>query len=207
MAIDFPTNPFSTAAIQAGSIAYRFPAAVAGLESAAQLIERLKRTCHGRAAIVGPHGTGKTTLLCTLAESLEQTFERVQWERCIAGDQVSHRIRFDHAQSPRLIVIDGFEQLALWRRWWLRIQTRYHQCGMLVTTHRKPMGLPVLIHTSVSVDLAQTIVRELVKDQMREEYQAYFVKLVPTLLARQQGNLRETLFALYDAYEARRGTE
>ncbi len=57
--------------------------------------------------------------------------------------------------------------------------------------HRKPMGLPVLIHTSVSVDLAQTIVRELVKDQMREEYQAYFVKLVPTLLARQQGNLRE----------------
>lgn len=60
------SNPFSTRFIRPGATTYRFPIGV----SAASLAEEFLAQHQGRAAIVGPHGSGKTSLLYALAPYL-----------------------------------------------------------------------------------------------------------------------------------------
>jgi hypothetical protein len=60
------SNPFSTRFIRPGATTYRFPSGV----SAATLAEEFLAQHEGRAAIVGPHGSGKTSLLYALAPYL-----------------------------------------------------------------------------------------------------------------------------------------
>jgi hypothetical protein len=71
----------------------------------------------------------------------------------------------------------------------------------LVTAHQ-PVGLPVLLTTEPSLALAQQIVERLLPDNdstvTREDVEAAFTKC--------GGNLRETLFALFDIYQSRRGS-
>ena len=62
------SNPFSTRYIRPGAIVYQF----AEGDSAAAMIDRLT-ACGGRAQIIGPHGSGKSTLVATLIESLRQS--------------------------------------------------------------------------------------------------------------------------------------
>jgi hypothetical protein len=60
-------NPFATRYVRPGRIDYRFQAG----QDAERLIERL-RSQHWWGEIVGPHGSGKSTLVETLCEQLER---------------------------------------------------------------------------------------------------------------------------------------
>src|SRR5258707_1037455 len=70
MPLTFPpsaaSNPFSTRFVRPGAIPYQFPERV----TADSLVEQLRsQNCRG--AIIGPHGTGKSTLLATLIPAIE----------------------------------------------------------------------------------------------------------------------------------------
>ena len=183
-------NPF--AADRVLSIRYEFPEGQAGV-----LLARLERLGY-RAAIVGPHGTGKTTLL----EDLEKPLARL-------GFRVRHlRLDAEHGRFSRgclsqlaatldardFVCLDGAEQLDRMRWMMFRWRTR-RAGGVLITSHR-PGLLPTLIECTTSPELLDRIVRRLAPPTGG-------LRAPTDLFARHQGNLREALRELYDVYAAR----
>lgn len=65
------SNPFSTRFIRPGAVTYHFPEGI----SAVGLTQQFLQQHLGRAAIVGPHGSGKTSLLYALSPHLGQVVE------------------------------------------------------------------------------------------------------------------------------------
>ena len=97
------------------------------------------------------------------------------------------------------MAVDGYEQLGLWHRFRLAWLCRRLRLGLVVTSHR-PLGLPELCRTVVDPPLAWQIVQ-----QLQSGYRPLItIADVAGRLARHAGDLRETLFDLYDLYEERR---
>ena len=196
----FAHNPFATRFVRPGARPYRFSEG----ETAAKVVERLKQF-GWRGQIVGPHGSGKSSLCQTLLPWLEQSGKQVLTMRMTSDD---HRLRQVDAAvwSPAwLLLIDGFEQLTWVQRQWLLLKTWWHQTGLLITTHRSH-GLPVLYRTAVSLDMAQQLVGEWLSahgypvDMLQPEVQSLWED------PRLQGNFRELLFTLYDLFQRRRAS-
>jgi hypothetical protein len=196
-------NPFCTRRIRPGAICYLFPPG----QDTETLLERL-RTSGWRGEIVGPHGSGKSALLATLIPALERAGQRVILVELHDGqrrlpaksmEQFFGRHESPPPSSPGILVVDGYEQLTRWRRWLLRRRCRRHGRGLIVTAHAS-VELPLLWQTSVTPELAERIVAQLT------------VGLTPSVaaselsecLARHHGDMRETLFSLYDRYEESR---
>jgi hypothetical protein len=96
------------------------------------------------------------------------------------------------------LIIDGYEQLSWWSRRRIKATCQRTGTGLLVTAHSE-MGLPLLFQMQPSQQLAQTIVEKIVpadsirltSDDINHAFEAT------------GGNLRETLFKLYDVYQQR----
>jgi energy-coupling factor transporter ATP-binding protein EcfA2 len=194
---EFPvaSNPFSTRFTRPGALPYHF----AGTHSAAELIEQFLAQGR-RGQIVGPHGSGKSTLLATLVKALEQRGLSPALFTLHDGQSRLPRAFFtSEGDNRRIVIIDGYEQLGRWHRWRMAQRCRRRDWGLLVTCHQ-PLKFPVLYQTGVDISLALWLVRELLppgEERIRDED-------VRTAFQAQDGNLRETFFALYDDYEARR---
>lgn len=186
-------NPFSTRFVRPGAIEYLFFES----QSAADLIERL-RASGWRGQIVGPHGSGKSTLLAALIEPLEQAGRRA-WRIDLHDGQRSLPPRaLAEAQhsGAKLLIIDGYEQLSrtsrlrlcwqLWRRGW----------GAIVTAHRD-VGYPTLYQTSATVELTERIVARL----LPAHGSSIDRQAIAASFSASSGDVRETLFALYDHFE------
>jgi len=191
-----PTNPFSTRWIRPGVLPFLFPAGV----DASQLVTRL-RELGWWAQILGEHGSGKSSLLQTLRASLEAAGRRVELLALQAGET---RLRFGPDHAPQWnehtqVVIDGYEQLGWYARRWLRRQCRRRNAGLLVTAHRR-LRLPVLWQAASTPAMAQTVVARLLPPEHRPTITPEDVQRAYTLAG---GNLRETLFTLYDLFEER----
>ncbi len=198
---EVPHNPFATQYVRPGAIPFLFPEGT----SAASLIARLKQQ-NWRGEILGPHGTGKSTLLHALREPLLTAGRKLVWHELRQGDATlpaaldgkSTTAAADKWSAETLVVVDGAEQLAWPRRKWLIAQCDWAKCGLLWTTH-EPLELPLLWETKVDVALAEKIVGELLPPGdiriAREEIAAAF--------AAANENLRETLFGLFDKYQQR----
>jgi GTPase SAR1 family protein len=100
------SNPFSTRFIRPGATTYRFPEGI----SAASLAEKFFAQHQGRAAIVGPHGSGKTSLLYALAPYLGSIVD-------------SHLCDGDPAPND-LIPIQTQPKLDPLRIYWFRLMVR-----------------------------------------------------------------------------------
>jgi hypothetical protein len=189
-------NPFCSRRVRPGGTAFLFDPG----QSAAALVDRL-RGAGWRGQIVGPHGSGKSALLAALIQAVEQAGRHVVLVELHDGQRRLPR-DFWHGESlhaAALVVVDGYEQLSRLSRWLLRRFCRRRGSGLLVTAHA-PVGLPDLCGSSVSRARAEQIV---------EQLQAGHAVLVgpqdvADRFARHNGNMRETLFDLYDLYEARR---
>lgn len=195
---DVGSNPFSTRYTRPGALEFD---ETAGPSLDALLAELARRRWRGQ--IVGPHGTGKTTLLESLLPRLSAAGRRVERFSLRPGQRRLQLSRATRASwdAKTLLVVDGYEQLNWWRRW--RIQSACHRggWGLLVTTHR-PLGLPLLVQMRPTAVLVRRLVRQLWPEHDRligdREIDACF--------ERQAGNVRETLFALYDLFEQRTRT-
>ncbi|MBI3854417.1 MAG: hypothetical protein HY293_01865, partial [Planctomycetes bacterium] len=178
-------NPFRTERIL--ELRYRLPS------SWDELLDRWEALGR-RAAIVGPHGTGKTTLLEDLAPKLR------------ARDYAVHELRLD-AEHPDfepgilescfrslggrdVILLDGAEQLG--KSSWSRFERRSRAAaGLVVTSHRAGL-LPTLIETRTTPELLVELVAQLLGDCPPE-----IRALAPRLFKKHRGNLREALGELY----------
>jgi hypothetical protein len=158
-----------------------------------QLLDRL-RELNYRAAIVGPKGTGKTTLIEDLANRLAARGLAPRLIHLTAEHHVIPRTLLDDLAPEAIVLVDGAEQLS-WARWIaLKLKTRRAR-GLIVTMHR-PGRLPPLLHTATTPKLLNEIAAELLTDRAphRERIDELFIC--------HHGNIRDALRELYDHFAA-----
>ncbi|HEX3724763.1 MAG TPA: hypothetical protein VHV08_00910 [Pirellulales bacterium] len=189
-------NPFSTRFVRPGALPYVFAAG----ENEAKVIDRLG-ILGWRAQIIGPHGSGKSTLVAQLLGPLARAGHPA-WLFTLRDGQ--RRLPADwqgQVQSARaaLVFVDGYEQLSFASRWLIKFACRRQGWGLLVTAHR-PVGFPTLMRTSSSLALAEAVVGQLLRGR-----DAWIDRqAISECFTASGSNLREMLFALYDRYEAQR---
>ncbi|HJX27403.1 MAG TPA: hypothetical protein VJ885_05790 [Thermoanaerobaculia bacterium] len=184
-------NPFTVQKLR--SIRYRLSG-----QTWNDLLERFA-TLDSRAAIVGPHGHGKTTLLEDLAPHLEARGFRVRSVMLHTGDRRLGRDRKDRLfrdLGPRdILCVDGAEQLGRWS--WLALRLRSRAGGGLLITSHRPGLLPTLVDCETTPELLEGIVRDLLGEQMGAPPD------LEALFARHGGNVRNALWELYDVWGRR----
>lgn len=188
-------NPFATRFTRPGGVEYLFPAGVAAESVVATL-----RTNQWQGEIIGPHGTGKSTLLALLVPELQRAGRTVVSGALRQGERSLPFSRRDEAawSSNTQVVIDGYEQLSWWSKQRLKRVVQRQEAGLLITAHA-PMGLPSLWTTQPSLQLAQAIVERLVSP----EDQTISAADVAAAFEQHPTNLREMIFALFDVWQAR----
>lgn len=188
-------NPFSTARLS--QIRYRFQG-----KTWDEFLGRLQQLQY-RGAIVGPEGTGKTTLLEDLEPKLRDlglapvrlrlTQEAPRFSP-VMQQMIDSRITDRH-----ILLFDGSEQMG-WLAW-KKFLWRTSEAGGLIITRHRAGRLPTAHHCTTSPELLAEIARELLEggaeltpDQVRE------------LFRRSRGNLRNALRDLYDRFALGRMT-
>ncbi len=192
------TNPFSTAFIRPGAIPYQFPEN----ESLDDLFHRFEVAEH-RGEIIGPHGTGKSTLIAAFSDYLQKQRLTIYLVTLHDGQR---RLPFspNRLDQPEgtILVVDGFEQLSWWNRQILFRVCRQKKWGILVTAHT-PTGLPTIFETAMSPALGMRVVLQLLDQRQRPLAESVVTpRQALRRLREHDGNLRETLFDLYDRWEA-----
>lgn len=189
-------NPFATRSVRPGIIPYRF----ANGYSITNLIDTLRQQ-NWRGEIVGPHGSGKSTLIQSIIRGLHDIGRQ---ERLITLRSGESRLPVSGADlqtwgADTQVIVDGYEQLGGWTRTLINRVCSRQGCGLLVASHDS-VGLPLLVRTSPSLELIQEIVREIQPcNPLR-----VFDRDVELSFHRHGGNVREVFFELYDLYERRR---
>ena len=191
-------NPFSTRYVRPGAMPYL----LAGEDQTVSGVMALWQQAGWRGQIIGPHGSGKSTLIAALVSETQRLGMRSVVIALRDGQRrlgvTLRRMALPAGPARVAIVVDGYEQLAWCHRAWLRWLCGRRGWGLLVTAHR-PVGLPLLAQTRPSEELAERIVRQLLPEddviRRADVLERYTLR---------QGNLREMLFDLYDLYEARR---
>jgi hypothetical protein len=155
-----------------------------------ELLARLE-SLHFRAALVGPHGHGKTTLLEDFGARLAERRFRVRTVTLHDGDRrldaVQRKILFHDLTPQDVLLLDGAEQLG--HLPWLEVRTRTRAAGGLIITSHRPGLLPTLHECRTTPGLLAEIVRELSGERMPAD-----------LFDRHGGNVRDALRELYDAF-------
>ena len=201
MALPARHNPFAVENLH--GFGYRDPESgePADLDRLLERFDALGR----RAALVGPKGTGKTTLLAALAERLAARGERVAHLRVREGGVIEELIPLGGG-DPRgaYLLLDGTEALPR-RAWWAWRRRARRADGLLVTAHR-PGRLPTLVTTATTPRLLETLTGEVLAGApaaSRRESAGRTLPPAGELLARHRGNVRLALLELYDLYAGR----
>ncbi len=222
---ELPSNPFATRYIRPGATPYLY-----GDFSREDLVSRFGELGH-RCQILGPHGSGKSSLMLDLLPSLQDRFAcrarhvvfpespRSEQSRRLRGilwnltvgesatdnhDQCRVQVIRDRpgqAGWRLLLAVDGFEQLNRLSRWMLKTVSRLTRTSLLVTTHGD-IGLPTLATTQVDYVKARQIIANLLGGRAQVDALINDEELQEQLDAR-DGNLREVLFWLYDRWAER----
>ena len=185
-------NPFSFRHV--ATIPYFFPQGTQE-NTLSLLAERFEQ--NGRVGqIIGPHGTGKSTLLEALSQQLSGPVIKI-----VLRDR-QRRLPLDFAECHDkncIVIIDGYEQLSVCSRVWLWWKRRRFGFGLLITVHRPIFGWPVLYETTPNREACKRIVQILLKNEVEMDSQ-----MLDSLFTKHQGNLREIFLELYDEWEERR---
>ncbi|HEY2761739.1 MAG TPA: hypothetical protein VGI75_13375, partial [Pirellulales bacterium] len=215
------SNPFSTKYVRPGALPFQFTVTV----DADSLVGDLRKN-GWRGAVVGPHGSGKSTFLATFIPALQAagvcTYlialhdgQRHLPDNCPLSIPSSAR-RFPPAEIagqfhplnrtvllPTLFIIDGFEQLSPFQRWRVVYRTRRQGHGLLVTVHRDRSAgkLPILFRTTPDLQTLEQLVAHLLIDC----HASHHIGRNDIAVAYQtaSGNLREAIFKLFDIFEFR----
>jgi len=187
-------NPFATRHTRPGSVVPRDargePLDVAALATRARAL--------GIAAVVGPHGSGKSNLLAALGRDLAAAGSPVEALRVRSHRDGLRLLRSVQRASPgSTLCVDGWE--ALGRIWaslvrWLAVR---RGVGLVVTCHRA-LGLPTLVRCDTTPALLARLVADL-----PDHGGLIGPADIATAFAARQGDVREALYDLYDRFERR----
>ncbi|MDZ7616586.1 MAG: hypothetical protein U1E05_06245 [Patescibacteria group bacterium] len=151
----------------------------------------------GRGAIVGPHGSGKTTFLIELKQRLEADGRQVVmlFTNRDAGRRIprSWESTLRAISEQTLVIADGYDALSPLSRWRLRRRLQ-PRGGLIVTSHGRCV-LPTLLETHTSPRLLSTLINELLGEgpsPLRPSEQE-----ISRLYHACRGNLREVFRQLY----------
>ncbi len=159
--------------------------------------ERLGR----QAAIVGPHGSGKTTLQRRFAQYFTEQSIPVAWLRLHRESRGDASRQIDllcrNLRPESIVFVDGAEQLGpiAWRRFLHRIR---RAAGLLITVHR-PGRLPTLVDRRPTPELLRELVIELLGDERRADACS-----LDRLFHAHGGNIRLCFRELYDRFSDER---
>ncbi|MBA3700185.1 MAG: hypothetical protein H0W78_15150 [Planctomycetes bacterium] len=182
-------NPFRMQRIEA--LRYRLDAA--GWQ---QLLTRFAAN-RWRGVLVGPHGSGKTTL----REEIEARLRANGWQvRALVigdGDVLRWSMLMDlitGAGERTLLSIDGLDRLGT-VLWW-RLRRAAREVGGILATSHVPGRLPTLHHHQTSASLLSELVHGLMADHGDDH--AWIDQRCDELFARHHGDVRACLRSLYD---------
>jgi hypothetical protein len=153
---------------------------------------------HPALAIVGPHGTGKSTLLAAIAGRLEAAGSPVVLHR-LGRRRDAIAVLRAVAPAPRgtTFLIDGWERIGPLAGRLARLAAQVRGCRLVVTSHR-PVGLPTAVTTAGTLPLLAAIVARL-----PPHADLIGPADLADAFARHRGNLRDSLADLYDRFEDR----
>ena len=214
-ALPFPDcpNPFASRFVRPGAMVYRDPKTLMTVDVDCLLAELESVR---RAAIVGDHGTGKSTLLHTIAAQLESQYPEGRWvqltrdngfpiaERCrevVANVRVTLREQKSLVDGG-VLVIDGAEQLPAWVRAVIAKRTQQRGQACLITTHRPVKRFKTIFQTALDHKLIEFLVTQLTTDCSDPE----LIASVRERIKRPIDNARELWSDLYDDFELRTST-
>lgn len=209
LTLDFrrPANPFATRYTAPGASPYRWLDPVDGKIRSSDcdpldwLVCRVFR--HRCSAIVGPHGSGKSSLLTALETPLRRQFSRVRRLRLQPTSSLWQAVATARAigksNAGELWLVDGLERLGpVWLRF-VCLAARARGVSLLVTVHRERGFLPVVWRT----DLDESFAKRLTVDRLLD-WPGYADSLLDSWedrWLRAAGNLRELWFQLFDEFE------
>jgi hypothetical protein len=156
-----------------------------------ELVARLD-SLDNRAAVVGPHGSGKTALVESLIPRLEARGFACRAHRLRRSDRDVPRDVLRGLTERHILVLDGADLLG--RLAWRRVRRAAREAGGLVVACHRPGLLPTLVECTTSAELLAALVRELHPDGAPALADA-----LPALFEKHSGDLRAALRELYDA--------
>lgn len=190
-----PTNPFATRFVRPGVLPPLDEHG--GPVNVARLLESLPGP--GRiAAIVGPHGHGKTTLLTAVARETAGTGRPVT-QVCITGptDVWQALVAVGQTRPGGLVCVDGWERMRFGTAAAARWLAGRKGVGILVTTHAAGR-LPVFARCASSPALLAAIV-----DRVPDHGGRIRAADIDAAHRLHRGDIREALYELYDRFEDR----
>jgi hypothetical protein len=184
-------NPFAVARL--GALTYRLQAG----ESLDGLLARF-HALGRRAALVGPEGHGKTTLMGELAARLASEGWRLRRVVLRRGERrlrpAERTALLAGAGERDLLLVDGAQELAPLA--WIHLRWAGRRAGgLLVTSHRAGL-LPTLHHCETTPELLAGLIAELLAGRPAPPPG---LPGAAELFARYRGDVRQALLAAYDS--------
>ena len=190
-------NPFATRYIASARLLPRDEQG--GILNLASLVARLD-ALGGSGAIVGPHGTGKSTVLSHLGDFIAAGKRPVGRVRLRSRRDIPTAVRsVRDASRGGLVCIDSWELLGFASRAVVRGLATARGVGLLVTSHG-PAGLPTLVSCRGTRALLGALVGEL------PDHDQWFGTTIvaadlEAAIDAVNGDVRQALDRLYDRFE------
>ncbi len=124
---------------------------------------------------------------------------KAQVQRTVSDRQ----LRSDKFQTE-LWIVDGLERLTWLHRWLLVHYCRQREFGLLVTSHRRLIGIPVLATLTPSLQTFRNLSEYLLASSpcQKSVTEAFDATTIEQAYDATGGNVREALMLLYDRFEA-----
>ena len=211
-------NPFSTKFTRPGSLPYLFK----DPDHIGHILNKLEKN-QFLGQIVGPHGSGKTTLARHLSGLFDDQFKVARFltirtptkpfqnlemvEQTEGGvreiDELTNQMFIEQVSSINplrtIYFVDGWGQVESYHRRIFVENCKNNRFGLVVTVHRKRSQLPVICEVQSDFEIFTRIVRHLQRNSIIELNGG----LVREAYVAAAGNFREAFMQLYDDYEIR----